>query len=195
MEKIKFKILCTNGPSSAYAEEAEGVLFEYEGEQFVFTKDKKAQLEFYHLKSGLGFNGNNSGNYRNYIDSFEFRVNEIGKEEFIETIKSQIPIDEKLNQINNKSRFKHIKGKDGQKFIPQIYANRFSHTFATNPKKYQDGILSMTMGRYVLDIVKFDDMLHEKFGYNEEEHGSMNDFITKKWSKEVLTMVHDLSGI
>lgn len=43
-----------------------------------------------------------------------------------------------------------------------------------------------------LDIIKLDDILHERHGYTEEEHGSMRDFITLKWGTEFCSFIIEL---
>ena len=35
-----------------------------------------------------------------------------------------------------------------------------------------------------IDVIKMDDILHERFGYKESKHGSMYDFLKSYWSKE-----------
>ena len=44
----------------------------------------------------------------------------------------------------------------------------------------------------LFDVIKFDDILHDRFGYSEEEHGSMNDFITMKWGAEFCSFMKEL---
>lgn len=45
-----------------------------------------------------------------------------------------------------------------------------------------------------LDVVAVDRILHQKFGYDEEEHGSMMDFMTFKWGEDFSNFVRGLLG-
>mgnify|MGYP005860726673 CR=1 FL=1 len=62
----------------------------------------------------------------------------------------------------------------------------------TTPNKLMDVELSILIGRYVMDILKLDKHLKEKFGYDEEVHGSLNDFINWKFGKAVLNQIRKL---
>ncbi len=59
---------------------------------------------------------------------------------------------------------------------------------------YNDNRLTMLTGRYSLHITKLDDTLHRTYDYTEEEHGSMKDFITTKWSKRAAEIISELLG-
>jgi len=54
--------------------------------------------------------------------------------------------------------------------------NEFRLHFDT-PDQFQDRMLTMLTGKYMLDVIKLDKWLHNCHRYNEEEHGSMADFI------------------
>ena len=65
----------------------------------------------------------------------------------------------------------------------------------TLPNKLIDEEMSMLKNEYVMDINKLDKHLKEKFGYNEEVHGSLNDFISWKFGKAVLNQINKLLKI
>jgi hypothetical protein len=62
-----------------------------------------------------------------------------------------------------------------------LETKRFQHYFGVTDV-FQDRVLSAATGKYVLDLMKFDDWLHVHKGYDEEKHGSMKDFIEKEVS-------------
>jgi len=57
---------------------------------------------------------------------------------------------------------------------------------------FQDRLISAISGKYSLDIVKFNDFLHNRHGYKEKEHGSMMDFIEMKFGIEALNFIKGL---
>ena len=62
----------------------------------------------------------------------------------------------------------------------------------TLPSKLIDTEMSLLKGEYVMDVNKLDEHLKEKFGYDEEVHGNLSEFIEWKFGKRVLNQIHNL---
>ena len=62
----------------------------------------------------------------------------------------------------------------------------------TTPDKLIDEEMSLLNKKYVMDINKLDNHLKEKFGYNEEQHGNLSEFISWKFGKQVLKKIEKL---
>ncbi len=58
--------------------------------------------------------------------------------------------------------------------------------------KFQDRAMTMLMGSYVLDLIKFDDWLHEVHGYEEEIHGSTADFVENSFGSDACSFIRSL---
>jgi hypothetical protein len=48
------------------------------------------------------------------------------------------------------------------------------------------------LGVFCFPICELDEHFHKQFGYEEEKHGSMSDFITEKWGPEICEKVEKL---
>uniref|UniRef100_A0A6M3K357 Uncharacterized protein n=1 Tax=viral metagenome TaxID=1070528 RepID=A0A6M3K357_9ZZZZ len=68
---------------------------------------------------------------------------------------------------------------------------RFKKFFDVDDKFRDDMITTMTK-RYSIDIIKFDDWLHKEHGYDEEIHGSMNDFIILRFGEKACSFIESL---
>jgi len=77
-----------------------------------------------------------------------------------------------------------------QQFVKM--ALEFQHIFKVPLIKFTDKVLTKLLGQFVFDIIEFDNYAHEIWEYNEESHGSLQDFITKKFSKRAAELVDDL---
>ena len=65
---------------------------------------------------------------------------------------------------------------------------------AQQSKRFLDPMLSCLTGhRFEIDIFEFDDWLHQQ-GYEEKRHGSMKDYIEKKYGKEAAKFIKGLIG-
>lgn len=60
-------------------------------------------------------------------------------------------------------------------------------TFKFNIREHTDSLI--VFGTFLFPLVEFDDHMHKEFDYKEEEHGSLKDFITKKWGPEICEKV------
>ena len=80
------------------------------------------------------------------------------------------------------------------KFIEQWQANWVQNNLLIGPRRLEHPLLSFHAGKYIMDILNLDTHLHTKFGYKEEEHGSMEDFIKLKWGDEGVKIIRQLLG-
>lgn len=60
-------------------------------------------------------------------------------------------------------------------------AEKFEKFFGVSFKEYYDGFESVLFKKIVVDVIKFDDYLLEKYRYNEEKEISMSAFILNKF--------------
>lgn len=67
--------------------------------------------------------------------------------------------------------------------ITQV-AEEFEKIFGVKFKNYYDGIESILFKKIVVDVIKFDDYLLEKYRYNEEKEISMSEFILNKFGAD-----------
>ena len=76
--------------------------------------------------------------------------------------------------------------------ITQTDYNFIKNTLLTTPNKLMDVELTMHNNKYVMDINKLDNHLRKVFGYNEEQHGNLAEFIIWKFGKRALNQIHNL---
>lgn len=63
--------------------------------------------------------------------------------------------------------------------------NGFEHHF--NVKAiFMDKPMTSMFGKYSFDIIEFDDYAHEHWGYTEEQHGSLQDFVNGRFGPEAV---------
>ena len=62
----------------------------------------------------------------------------------------------------------------------------------TYPNKLIDEEMSLLNKKYVMNINKLDNHLKQMFGYNEEQHGNLAEFISWKFGKRVLKKIEQL---
>lgn len=55
-----------------------------------------------------------------------------------------------------------------------------------------DTLVSIVAGRVVVDIMKIDDILHNRFGNYEDEGLSMNDIIKEKYGEFAVQLLNEL---
>ena len=72
---------------------------------------------------------------------------------------------------------------------------RFIENYNHDFQKYFNADLSKFLGILAVadipdfDIVKFDEFLHKEYGYNEEEHGSMKNFVTERFGEDASNLI------
>lgn len=73
------------------------------------------------------------------------------------------------------------------------YTKEFQGTFGVPLEGFTDPILAM-IGVYSFDICRFDEFMHKK-GYTEEEHGSLKNYIAKRYGEGTAKLIKVLIGI
>lgn len=68
----------------------------------------------------------------------------------------------------------------------------FYKYFGARGIRFMDARSSVLRKQYVLNVIVFDDWLHEEKGYQEEKHGSMSDFIKKEFGESAEEFVRQL---
>ena len=71
------------------------------------------------------------------------------------------------------------------KTYPTEYDSLFQKTFGESLRKYFHPI-------WGFDIIKFDDLLHSKFGYVEDGKTSCADFVSTRFGDEIALMIRRL---
>ena len=76
--------------------------------------------------------------------------------------------------------------------IPTAEVDRqFRKYFGVSLFDFKDTLLMIITHHYKFDILGFDKYCHQ-LGYSEEKHGSLSDFITKKYGEDARKLVVDL---
>jgi hypothetical protein len=70
----------------------------------------------------------------------------------------------------------------------------FKETFDLPFNKYLDTLMSAQTGKPMLDIFKFDEWLHEKYGNYEESGHSMLTILIEKYGQEAADRIRELVG-
>ena len=68
----------------------------------------------------------------------------------------------------------------------------FIDTFDMSIVDFYDPLMSWVFGKFQIDIIKFDNRLHSKFGEYENNGLSMKDVIIKEYGKFGLTLIEQL---
>lgn len=71
---------------------------------------------------------------------------------------------------------------------------KFQKTFGVSFKPFYDGIMSVVSKHLVMDIVKFDDWLHNQFGDYEDKGQSMKDIVLEKYGEDAEKLILSLIG-
>ena len=105
-----------------------------------------------------------------------------------------------MSNTKTKSRkdvfWKDVPEREKYQFLPNTYANQFSHTFATSPKRYEDRVLSMNALQYRLDLIRFDEeFLQKQFPNYIEDGTSMKALILREYGEEAVKLVMTLANI
>lgn len=78
-------------------------------------------------------------------------------------------------------------------FEMDILDKEFVKYFGVSFKNFHDRVLSYSFGHAVIDVIKFDDWLREKFGEYENEGKSMKNIILEKFGKDALELIKNLT--
>ena len=68
----------------------------------------------------------------------------------------------------------------------------FQKHFGLSIIDYIDNVLSWVTGRCVLDIIRFDDLIHNRHGNYEELGMSLNDLIVENYGEESVLFLEKL---
>ncbi|KKN88711.1 hypothetical protein LCGC14_0246020 [marine sediment metagenome] len=92
--------------------------------------------------------------------------------------------------------WKDVPEKEKYQFLPNTYADQFSHIFGTSPKKYEDRSISMIELQYRLDLLKFDaEFLEVKFPNYIKDETSMKALILREYGEDAGKLVEILANI
>ena len=69
----------------------------------------------------------------------------------------------------------------------------FKDTFDLDFRLYADAFIYASLGVLTVDLFKFDEWLHEKFGDYEKAGDSMNTILIKHYGQEVADYIHKLA--
>lgn len=70
----------------------------------------------------------------------------------------------------------------------------FDVYFKVSGQRFIDPLITAVNHNYSFNIVAFDDWLHRQ-GYTEEEHGSMQDYITSFYGEGAVKFIRGLLGL
>lgn len=70
--------------------------------------------------------------------------------------------------------------------------HKFAKLFEVSIGDFYDPWLSLCLGHWVIDLLKFDEYLHSKYGNYEDKGLSMDEFITIRFGKEASELLEDL---
>ena len=70
--------------------------------------------------------------------------------------------------------------------------DKFYSIFGVSFKPFYDGLMSVVSKHLCIDIMKFDDWLHEKYGNYEDNGKSMDDLIREKYGEKGVNLINEL---
>ena len=70
---------------------------------------------------------------------------------------------------------------------------KFFAIFGIGFKEFYDGMMSVALKHLCIDIIKFDDWLHEKYGNYEDSGQSMKELIQEKCGEKGVKLIEDLT--
>lgn len=78
--------------------------------------------------------------------------------------------------------------------FPQTHQlnDEFYKVFGIGFKPFYDGLISIASKKLCIDILKFDDWLHEKYGDYENEGKSMDDIVREKYGEKGVKLIEEL---
>ena len=68
----------------------------------------------------------------------------------------------------------------------------FQQLFEMSFEVFYDGLISWVSGKYCIDVVRFDDALHSRFGPYERRGLSMRDLVLEKFGRAALDCLEGL---
>ena len=68
----------------------------------------------------------------------------------------------------------------------------FYAIFGIGFKSFYDGLMSIAMNHLCIDILKFDDWLHERYGDYEDNGQSMDDVVREKYGEKGVRLIEQL---
>lgn len=71
----------------------------------------------------------------------------------------------------------------------QPTGKKFKEIFDVPLMKFVDEMLFSITHQFHFDIIKFDDWLQNKHGYETEKDGSIKDFVAKKWGDKACELL------
>lgn len=74
------------------------------------------------------------------------------------------------------------------------YGKTFQAIFGAQVQHFLDPFL-FSVGIIHFDVIRFDDYLHRRAGYREEEHGSMKQFIEQKHGDKGISLIKSLMDL
>lgn len=72
------------------------------------------------------------------------------------------------------------------------FKRKFAKLFEVSIGDFYDPLLSLLFGRWMIDLIRFDQYLHSKFGNYEAEGLSMEEFVTMRFGNEASKLLEDL---
>ena len=79
--------------------------------------------------------------------------------------------------------------------IDDSIRKQFREYFKVEITKFCDTQMSSILNKFQFDVFMFDDYLHEKLGYTEEEHGSINDFLKLKHGEGAVELMKKINKL
>ena len=70
--------------------------------------------------------------------------------------------------------------------------DKFHSIFGVGFKPFYDELVSVMSRHLCIDILKFDDWLHEKYGNYEDNDQSMDDLIREKYGEKGVKLIEEL---
>jgi len=70
--------------------------------------------------------------------------------------------------------------------------NDFQNAFGISIQPFYDGLMTMLFESITIDILKFDDFLHQKHGNYEDKGKSMNDIVIEHYGENALDVLKRL---
>ena len=70
--------------------------------------------------------------------------------------------------------------------------NDFYNAFGISIQPFYDGLITLVFKSIKIDIIKFDDYLHGKYGDYEDEGKSMNDIVVEKYGEDASKILEKL---
>lgn len=71
---------------------------------------------------------------------------------------------------------------------------KFQKSFGVSFKPFYDGMMSVIFKHLMVDIIKFDDWLHNQFGDYEDKGQSMQGLVREKYGEDAEKLIISLIG-